>query len=935
MIEIKNIRKSYNENYVLKNIDLTLPNKGLLIIEGESGSGKTTLLNIIGGIIKPSDGIVSIDGININELSDKDLDTFRIKNIGYVFQSFNLLELETVFDNVRMPLESISNSPSYIINKRVEDLLQELSIKKLRKKQINRLSGGEKQRVAIAKALINNPKIILCDEPTGALDINNTKNICEILKQVSIHSLVIVVTHDVQSFKDYADRIISIKDGHVTKDIELNNKYNKHRSLLVVGTSKLQKKSYLPLSFKIKHAFHKISSKKWRFMISNFMLSLSITGIGLSFLVSFSLADKIQTAFSSLLNGNQILVTSRNQAMNDFGAVYSINENDIKDIYERYISYLNGAGVSYLINFEDFFKDGNNVYINDDKYSNLIPSLSARSFNDYTWIDENIRRQISPSINDELDKDEVVLALTYVDMINITYNLKIQRNFESLANYIYHNDLTLTLSVSNSSWQYSDEQIFNIVGVYEDENTHLSQTRKLWNQEIFEEEMRFPSNDGSQSYFPWEMYKIHYLNTKGNSSSFLDAIMNDDLLYDYVFERTSYDIHPSICPINEPCKANRVIVYSVDKNTIRTGVLLDILRRNDNFKNYFFMSNGGYVSYGSMILDGFANQTFFSISLEKNETAIDADLSRGDDETLSLDLPKGVLKGYFMEAMNDGVKFSTKYDNLVSGREALNNKEIVISKAMADKLDNGFDVLNSYLFISSLVPSVNGDLTKNYRTSRVKIVGIADSNKNVIYHNSNWTISFFRDELGMSSFLLCPNALVIELDKSIDPLPYINRLNKTYYDFKFSSPLEDIKNSINSTLDFIKLIVILFSILAGSISLLLLSTLLLLNFLENEHEVKIFKYSGISYSDINSQFIVDSLLQTFIAFVISMIELIVVDVVSGQAINEMLGISGSFSLDFLPLLLTFVITISTSYLLSKAIVLVKILTEKKQKMKKT
>ena len=276
MIEIKNVRKKFNDTYVLKNINLTLPNKGMVIIEGESGSGKSTLLNIIGGLVTPSDGSVKIDGVDVFKVSERELDTFRIKNVGYVYQSFNLLELESVMANVKMPLESISNSNPLVLNKRVEDLLKELGILHLKRKVINRLSGGEKQRVAIAKALVNNPRVLLCDEPTGALDSNNTVNICEILKQVSLSSLVLVVTHDVNSFMNYADRIISIKDGHIYKDEDIAHDEFKKRPLLVIGSSKHQKKPHLPLTFKINHSLHKITSKKWRFMISNFMLSLSM-----------------------------------------------------------------------------------------------------------------------------------------------------------------------------------------------------------------------------------------------------------------------------------------------------------------------------------------------------------------------------------------------------------------------------------------------------------------------------------------------------------------------------------------------------------------------------------------------------------------------------------------------------------------------------------
>ena len=921
MIKINNVSKRYDDNYVLKNISLELPNKGLIVIAGESGSGKTTLLNIIGGIISPSEGQVNIDGTLFSALKEKEIDEYRIKNIGYVFQSFNLLQLENVFDNVKMPLESISNCSRSIINKRVDDILKELDIYHLKRKVVNKLSGGEKQRVAIAKALINNPKIILCDEPTGALDNKNTKNICEILKRISLTSLVIVVTHDVKSFEIVSDRIIHIKDGSIFKDEKFKNKTSK-KQLLVIANSTRQKRAHLPLSFKIKHAIHKITEKKFRFMISNFMLSMSLTGIGLSLIISTSLGKKIESAFSSLLNGNTVLVTSRNQSVNDFGAIFSSTEEDVSKIYDEYESYLDGYGMSYLVNFENFFKDANTMWINDDSYSYYLSMFSCRSINDYVWIDDTNRKSISPSLDEDLENDEVVLALTYVDMVNISYNFKIKRTFESLANYIYHNEITLSLHVLNLSWQYEDEQLFKVKGVFESNSSYLCHTSKTWNRYVFEDQMRFPSNDGSSVILPWEMYKIHYVATKGDASSFQNAILLNDKYHDFIFERTNYDVHPLLCKKDSVCDLNRLIVYNVDKNTFKCGSLFEIIKKNKDFKSYYFLSSGGYVSYGSMLLNGFRNPTYFSLSKEKIDMCIDAD-SKIDDNPLELSLPKGVDRGYFMDTSNNNVKFSSKINNLSRGRNPTNNKEIVISSALASSLDNGYDVLDSNMYISSQVALSDNEEGKIYNTARVKIVGIINSNKKMIYHNSSWTISFFRDELGMSSFLLSPSSLVIELDDNVDANKLVNRLNKTYYDYVFTSPIEEVSKSINQTLEFVKLIVILFSMLAGSISLLLLITLLLLNILENQHEVKIFKYSGISSKDINSQFVVDSLIQTLIAFMISTLELTIIDFTMGKVIDEMIGVSTGLNVNILPIAITFLIAITMTYIVSKGIIVLK------------
>lgn len=170
MIEIKNLSKQFTKRKILNKINLNFPSKGFVALVGASGSGKSTLLNLIGGIDKTYNGKIVIDKVNIAKLTDKEHDEYRLRNIGYVFQNFNLLNLDSVLSNVKLPLDAISNASEHNKKKRVMDVLKYLKIDHLAKKSVNKLSGGESQRCAIAKAIINSPKILLCDEPTGALD---------------------------------------------------------------------------------------------------------------------------------------------------------------------------------------------------------------------------------------------------------------------------------------------------------------------------------------------------------------------------------------------------------------------------------------------------------------------------------------------------------------------------------------------------------------------------------------------------------------------------------------------------------------------------------------------------------------------------------------------------------------------------------------------
>ena len=214
MIKLTNVKKSYNQRHALININYEFPRTGLYIIYGPSGSGKTTLLNCLSGLIS-FEGSIDIDHQTIESLSDNELSDLRLTCYGFVFQDFKLFENETVIANLLFPLETLNHLANSIKLQKCRDLLALVGLEKKEKQIVNKLSGGEKQRVAIARALVNDPKVVLADEPTGALDEKNGKEIMTILKSISKSALVIVVSHDRDLTRQYADTIIEMEDGQI------------------------------------------------------------------------------------------------------------------------------------------------------------------------------------------------------------------------------------------------------------------------------------------------------------------------------------------------------------------------------------------------------------------------------------------------------------------------------------------------------------------------------------------------------------------------------------------------------------------------------------------------------------------------------------------------------------------------------------------------
>lgn len=227
VLKVNNLKKYYGNNNITKalnNISFTVNDNEFVAIMGASGSGKTTLLNMISTIDTVTSGHIFIGGEDITTLDEEKLSDFRKNNLGFVFQDFNLLDTLTIKENIALSL-IINKKDKTKIDNLVLDISKKLGISDILDKYPYEVSGGQKQRCASARALINNPKLILADEPTGALDSRNARVLLETFKQMNeeLNSTILMVTHDAYS-ASYAARVLFIKDGKIFNEINKGNK---------------------------------------------------------------------------------------------------------------------------------------------------------------------------------------------------------------------------------------------------------------------------------------------------------------------------------------------------------------------------------------------------------------------------------------------------------------------------------------------------------------------------------------------------------------------------------------------------------------------------------------------------------------------------------------------------------------------------------------
>ena len=248
LLEVTNVKKIYSTRFggnkvqALFNVTFSVEEGEYVAIMGESGSGKTTLLNILAALDRPTSGEVLLEGKSITHLTEKEISAFRRKNLGFVFQDFNLLDTFTVEDNIYLPLVLAGKSYDEM-HARLEPIAKRLGITELLKKYPYEISGGQKQRAAVARALITEPRMILADEPTGALDSKSTDELLRLFTEVNaLGQTILMVTHSVKAASS-AKRVLFIKDGEVfhqiyrgaDTDSQLYQKISETLTLLATG----------------------------------------------------------------------------------------------------------------------------------------------------------------------------------------------------------------------------------------------------------------------------------------------------------------------------------------------------------------------------------------------------------------------------------------------------------------------------------------------------------------------------------------------------------------------------------------------------------------------------------------------------------------------------------------------------------------------------
>ena len=499
MLQLKGIKKSYKTGdfiqHALKGIDVQFRENEFVAILGPSGSGKTTMLNIIGGLDRYDSGDLIINGKSTKEFKDQDWDAYRNNFIGFVFQSYNLINHISVLENVEMGM-TLSGLNSKKRKKKALELLDKVGLKDHAHKKPNQLSGGQMQRVAIARALANNPKIIMADEPTGALDTKTSIQIMNLIKEIAKDRLVIMVTHNPELANNYASRIIEFKDGNLVSDS------NPIKEDEVIKNDIKIKRTSMNFLTALNLSFNNIITKWGRTLITAFASSIGIIGIALILSLSNGFDIQIDEFEANTLSSLPIGITP--QVANVESSRIESNKNSKKEDKEKG-KY---PDIDYMIPYDASVNLKTHINKIDKEYIDYIENIdqdlvSAISYYRMTNInllaDVNGKKQSisSSSIN--------MSALPK----NLGKNTYIKDNYDLLAGKFSENknEVVLVLDSKNRI----DTTLLDALGID-------SKVKKVSYNELIGKEFKIVKNNdyyinlGNDTYIPNQNYEELYNN---------------------------------------------------------------------------------------------------------------------------------------------------------------------------------------------------------------------------------------------------------------------------------------------------------------------------------------------------------------------------------------------------------------------------------------
>ncbi len=830
LIKINNLNKSFKNTLLFSKVNMEIGFRGFYGIKGESGSGKSSLLYVLGLLDDEYQGSIKYFDKDIKSILNKD--EFIREHIGFVFQNPVFIPEMTVEEN----LELIAKDS--LIEYKL--LLKDVGLNNKEKEKVKCLSGGERMRLALVRALSNNPDILFCDEPTGSLSPDYAAQIMSILKKESYKRTVFIVSHDEKLLLEYTDYIYELKDKRISLIKKNTKQINSLKSI------KKKRNNKLEFSFIKRYILVAFNRKRIQTLICLMSLILCFFTIGFSILLKDEVSTEIKTTFESFIEEDQILV--KGNKIEEKNEINSISLSEAEDIISS-SNYFYDANYFYNGDFETQFKDANYLALISES---AVPfyDINLRTVSEAIYIDDiPLSTKIYPNRPKNLDLNEGVLGLRKKDIKKICTALNLDNlDVNTLSNYLMYHSIDFCFYFQNDSWGYKNEVLFRLKAFFVmSEKAIVAHDNRDFIKDFFENKLKLPYSEDllRNEYFPWTVKRATYIRVRKEDEYLaLKEYFNSSYYKDYDLKKITGNLNSDF--LSASYHAGKYIVTYAAKGKIPFCEIEGLIKEKDILEA--FPLGSYYPIIEEAMVSGFKNTMFISSSrealyeVEDYYTSIKENI---DNIDISLVEFKDCVSygNLITSARNKGFKLETKKPSLLVGRYPENENEIVISTTLAKKIFSNINMsLNERVYF--LNHQYSEYYFNTFQTSSCIVSGIYKSDYEKIYQEAYWYPIFSTINFSYPLEDIYINSYVCKSEMDID------LLSKKYSDLKFSNPLKEVYESIDSVIEMIQIILLVFTILIFISAAGILFVTIQNVMRESSKEIGLFKCLGTSSKSI-------------------------------------------------------------------------------------
>lgn len=892
MIKLDKVSKKYGNRLILSDVSYQFPRKGIVGLLGKSGSGKTTLLHLLAVLDSDFEGSLKINRTEVKGLNQDEITSFQNHNVAILFQDFNLFNSLSPIENVELP-----STISFVVGEETKAkvssyLFKRLKLSGLENKEVSKLSGGEQQRLALARILTLEPKILLLDEPTGSLDQKSGELIFDLVQQIAKTKLVIIASHDESLLKAHADKIIRIENNQLVEEVNTPNVVSKEGELQLKKQPR-KKKEKIPFKTLFQHYQGNKKQNRVRSMISTFVTSIALFAVGSSLLLTDTISKSISNSFAEILPEDSLIMKNK-AGFNPHSKMESPELSVLEHFTNSNYREIEAINVVYHSNFENMFRDANIVSLNGKGKTFIFDCYQIRNVSEFLPLQEiNHNESFYPYRPVKIDNTGVVLALPYSYMERLCFHLQIERNYFSLGNYITMNGLQIIIELVNYDWNYADEQMLDVVAVIENNQPAFYHSNNLWNEYMFEEQMLFPTSliRNQVEAKPWTLKKS-YAAKVNNDEDFIYKTVTNEYLNQFLFEKI---------------RDHLFLIYYKDEGNLGYFDYLNVLRMSDQITYPIYSTYGFYSIFDANILSGFTFPFYFSNSKERSDYIIDT-LSTLDFESGSFRFQDSeqIAEGYYLFQENN-IQFKPLDDRLITrGRKPNNLREIVISQELARVL--GVSELETKIYNDFVVTETpyKDTVLRELSHAELTVCGFSDSNTLCFYQDPLWLLSYPLLYLKVNPFNLNVHSITFKTDLSVEKnRELVSFLNSAFDKYDFTNPIYEINGSIKNITTSMETILFLFAIVTAVLAIILLTTSTYLSLVELKRELGLFRINGANEKECHKLIIFNCFMRVFTATVFAIVELFVMAFVLNFTVANVFNTTFVFLFNPLSLLVIF------------------------------